>query len=164
LDGRDLSGVSQTEAAQIRNRDIGFVFQAFHLLPRLEAWENVALPLIYRGATRAEQRERAIEALHRVGLADRARNKPAELSGGQRQRVAIARALVGTPRIVLADEPTGSLDSLAAAEVIDLFDALVAELGVTLVVVTHDPSVADRCQRQVALLDGRVVRDSARSA
>jgi len=164
LDGRDLASISQTEAAQIRNREIGFVFQAFHLLPRLEAWENVALPLVYRGAARPEQHERAIEALGRVGLADRARNRPSELSGGQRQRVAIARALVGTPRILLADEPTGSLDSLAAAEVIGLFDSLVADLGVTLIMVTHDPSVADRCQRQVALLDGRVVRDSARAA
>jgi putative ABC transport system ATP-binding protein len=161
LHGQDVGQLSKAESAKIRNANIGFIFQAFHLLPRLTASENVALPLLYRGL--GEQREhsaRVIEALTMVGLSDRAQSKPDELSGGQRQRVAIARALVGEPSFLLADEPTGSLDSKTAATIMDLFGRLNAELGLTIIMVTHDAGLAAECGRQIELLDGRIVRDT----
>jgi putative ABC transport system ATP-binding protein len=158
LGGRLVSGLSQLELARIRNREIGFVFQAFALLPRLSALANVEMPLVYAGVGMVERHRRAREALERVGLGDRARHRPTELSGGQRQRVAIARALVTGPRLLLADEPTGNLDSGTGAEILALFDAL-HHAGNTLVLVTHERAVADRAGRTIELRDGLVVRD-----
>lgn len=160
LDGRDVSRLPPAEAARVRNADIGFVFQTFHLLPRLAAWENVALPLFYRGVPRADREIMALAGLERVGLADKAASTPVQLSGGQRQRVAIARALIGKPKLLLADEPTGSLDSRNAASIMELFVELNAELGVTTILVTHDLGLAARCPRRIELLDGRIVRDT----
>ena len=160
LRDRSLGGLSRAAAAQVRNAEIGFVFQSFHLLPRLCAWENVALPLTYRGLDRAEQRAMALEALDHVGLAEKSASRPDELSGGQRQRVAIARALVGNPSLLLADEPTGSLDSRSAASIMGLFATLNARVGVTVIMVTHDLGLAAACRRRIELLDGRVVGDS----
>lgn len=159
--GRDVSQLSKMESARVRNANIGFIFQAFHLLPRLTAQENVALPLLYRGLEEREQWARALEALEMIGLADKAQSKPDELSGGQRQRVAIARALVGEPSFLLADEPTGSLDSKMAAAIMDLFVRLNGELGLTIIMVTHDAGLAGQCRRQIELLDGRIVGDTA---
>ncbi len=156
-----LAAARRTKAARLRNRLIGFVFQSFHLLPRLTAWQNVALPLQYRGVPRDRQREAAEAMLARVGLADRTGHLPGQLSGGQSQRVAIARALVGEPRLLLADEPTGSLDSNTAQDVMALLAALNAELGVTIVMVTHDRDLAAACPRQIALRDGRVLGGGA---
>ena len=147
------------ELARQRNRCIGFVFQSFHLLPRLNAWANVAQPLVYRGVPRAARRAAAHEALRRVGLEHRADHKPSELSGGQRQRVAMARALVGTPRLVLADEPTGNLDSATADGVLHLLETLNREEGITMIVVTHEAEVAARCRRVIRLHDGRIVEN-----
>ena len=161
LDGAPIEAVSPEAAARLRNRLLGFVFQAFHLLPRLRAWENVALPLLYAGTPRAERRPMALAMLAQVGLAARAEHRPAELSGGERQRVAIARALVMRPKLVLADEPTGSLDSVNAAEVMTLLRELNRSLGVTVLMVTHDRDLAGRCDRRIELLDGRIVADSA---
>jgi putative ABC transport system ATP-binding protein len=158
LDGTPVQHFGEAELARVRNTCIGFVFQNFHLMPRMNAWENVAHPLIYRGIAPGERRRRAEAALARVGLADRTGHRPSELSGGQRQRVAIARALVGEPRLLLADEPTGNLDSRTALEIVELLAALNAQ-GMTLVVVTHESSIAERCQRVVRLHDGRVVED-----
>jgi putative ABC transport system ATP-binding protein len=146
--------------AAIRNQEIGFVFQTFNLLPRTSALENVELPLVYSGMGRRERRERALEALQKVGLGDRVDHRPNELSGGQRQRVAIARALVNSPSILLADEPTGNLDSATSAEIMDLFDELSAA-GNTIVLVTHEPDIAARCRRQLVLRDGKVLSDHA---
>lgn len=157
IDGEPVTGCSAHESARLRNRLIGFVFQSFQLLPRLTAWQNVALPLQYRGVPRAAQRDAAEAMLARVGLADRAGHLPGQLSGGQSQRVAIARALVGAPRLLLADEPTGSLDSSTAQEVMALLAGLNAELGVTIVMVTHDRDLAAACPRQIAVRDGRVL-------
>lgn len=159
LHGEDLSQISQAQSAAIRNRSIGFVFQSFELLPRLAAWENVALPLLYRGISKPNRKGPALDLLREVGLADRAGHKPAELSGGQRQRVAIARALVGQPSLILADEPTGSLDSATASEMMKLFADLNRRLGVTIVMITHDPAIAARCNRRIDILDGRIVGD-----
>jgi len=145
--------------AAIRNKEIGFVFQTFNLLPRTSALENVELPLVYAGMPRRQRREQAKEALDKVGLGDRMDHRPNELSGGQRQRVAIARALVNQPSILLADEPTGNLDSATSAEIMDLFDELSAG-GNTIVLVTHEADIARRCRRQVVLRDGRVLSDS----
>ncbi|WP_158918643.1 ABC transporter ATP-binding protein [Caulobacter sp. S45] len=162
LNGIDVSAASATQAAEIRNRTVGFVFQSFQLLPRLRAWENVALPLLYRGVAKADRRAPAHDMLRRVGLASHADHYPHTLSGGQRQRVAIARALVGEPRLILADEPTGSLDSRTAGDVLDLFQALNRSLDVTIIMVTHDQAIAARCDRQIEILDGRLVRDTRR--
>ena len=157
LDGEDVAGLRGKQLAQVRNRKVGFVFQTFNLMPRLTVEENVALPLKYRGGlTRAERRRRALALLERLGLGDRVGHRPDELSGGQRQRVAIARALIGEPAIVMADEPTGNLDSHAGANVLATFDEL-NRAGHTLILVTHDPGVASRAQRIVHISDGKVV-------
>ena len=155
LAGEDVEELDEVELAAIRNRRIGFVFQQFHLLPSLPAWRNVELPLVYTGTDRAERRERALAALAQVGLADRADHKPGELSGGQQQRVAIARALVTEPALILADEPTGNLDSVSTADVLGLLDDLHAQ-GRTIVLITHEAEVADRAERIVAIRDGQV--------
>ncbi len=163
LEGREVAALRERELASLRREQIGFVFQTFNLLPRLSALENVALPLVYRGVRRAVRRERALEALERVGLAARARHRPAEMSGGERQRVAMARALVGDPTLVLADEPTGNLDTRTGGEILALLDAVHRE-GCTVVMVTHDPSVAERAARRLALRDGRIESDTRSSA
>jgi ABC-type lipoprotein export system ATPase subunit len=155
LAGEDVSDVGDTRRAELRNRRIGFVFQSFNLLPRTSALENVAAPLLYRGVRRAARLARARETLERVGLADRVDYDPSELSGGQLQRVAIARALVGEPALLLADEPTGNLDSRSGAEVLDLFAAL-HQAGSTVLLITHDPNVAGRAQRRLVLDAGRL--------
>jgi putative ABC transport system ATP-binding protein len=157
IDGEDVSRLDGRRLARVRNRKVGFVFQTFNLMPRLSVEENVALPLKYRGGlTRGERRARARALLARLGLDDRLRHKPDELSGGQRQRVAIARALVGEPAILMADEPTGNLDSKAGATVLETFDEL-HRAGHTIVLVTHDPNVAARASRIIHIADGVVV-------
>jgi len=158
LDGEEVSGLSIDRLADIRNRKIGFVFQGFHLLPHLTVYENVELPLVYGGVPARRRRERVMELLEQVGLADRAAHRPSEISGGQAQRVAIARALAMDPAIVLADEPTGNLDTASGSDVMDLFSEL-HERGRTLVVVTHDPALARRAPRVVHIRDGLVVDD-----
>jgi putative ABC transport system ATP-binding protein len=160
LDGVDVAGLSDDALAEVRNRKIGFVFQTFNLLPRFTALANVALPLSYAGVGSRERHARAREALDQVGLGDRMGHRPAELSGGQKQRVAVARALVVQPALLLADEPTGNLDSRVGEEILELFDRLNRD-GVTLIVITHDPKVARRAVRQVEMLDGRILRDAA---
>lgn len=159
LAGENVSELTENELANIRNRRIGFVFQTFNLLPRANAFRNVELPLIYAGIGPGIRKERAIEALKAVGLGDRISHKPAELSGGQRQRVAIARALINKPSLILADEPTGNLDSATGEEILMIFDSLHAQ-GNTLIVVTHEESVAARAARVIRLLDGHVVSDT----
>ena len=158
LNGRDMSAQNGRRLARIRNAEIGFVFQSFHLLPRVTALGNVMQPLVYGGVSMRERRRLALAALTRVGLHDRATHLPPQLSGGQRQRVAIARALVTRPSVVLADEPTGNLDSSATRQVMDLLDALHRE-GQTILIVTHETDIATHCERTVELADGRVVRD-----
>jgi putative ABC transport system ATP-binding protein len=158
LDGEAVAGLDEDQLARVRNRKIGFVFQNFYLRARASALENVAQPLIYRGVAPAERNQRAREALTRVGLEHRMQHKPNELSGGQRQRVAIARALVGRPELLLADEPTGNLDSKTAIEIMTLFSELHRD-GLTLVVVTHEPEVAAYCHRVIRLHDGRIAED-----
>jgi putative ABC transport system ATP-binding protein len=165
LDGVDVSQLGDNELAQIRLRKLGFVFQGFNLLPRTDALKNVALPLFYAGLSTKERNVAAMERLKEVGLADRARHKPSELSGGQQQRVAIARALVNDPAVLLADEPTGNLDSKTSAELLALFGRLNAG-GRTIIVVTHDENVASHANRVLRVLDGLIVSDGppARSA
>jgi len=157
LDGRDVAQLSDAELTQIRRHQIGFVFQFFHLVPRLTAAENVGLPLVFAGVPRAERNRRVSEALERVDLADRATHKPNELSGGERQRTAMARATIMRPKLLLADEPTGNLDTASGKVVLDLLDELNDE-GLTLVVVTHDAAVARRADRILLLVDGRLSR------
>jgi putative ABC transport system ATP-binding protein len=158
LNGREVARMSDDELAAIRNQEIGFVFQTFNLLPRTSALQQVELPLVYSGLARKERRERAVKALEAVGLSDRMTHHPSELSGGQRQRVAVARALINDPSILLADEPTGNLDSATGAEIMSLFDVLNAK-GNTIVLVTHEEDIAAHARRIVRLLDGRIRDD-----
>jgi putative ABC transport system ATP-binding protein len=155
LDGTEVSELSSRQLARIRNEKVGFVFQSFNLLPRASIVRNVELPMLYAGVGRRERRERALAALARVGLADRAKNVPSKLSGGQRQRVAIARALVNAPAILLADEPTGNLDTKTGQEILAVFDELQTK-GHTVLIVTHDPNVAARARRIIQIVDGLV--------
>lgn len=159
LNGKDVSRMADDELADTRNVEIGFVFQQFNLLPRLTAWENVALPLIYAGASKKEREERAREMLDRVGLSERANHKPNELSGGQSQRVAIARALINNPSLILADEPTGNLDTKTSIEIMDLFGKIHAN-GNTVVLVTHEEDIAHYTHRIVKIRDGNVESDT----
>jgi putative ABC transport system ATP-binding protein len=156
LDGEDVSRLADDQMSRIRNRKIGFIFQSFNLIPDLDAFDNVDVPLRYRGLPAAERKSRIDQALELVGLSSRARHLPSQLSGGQQQRVAIARVLAGEPRLILADEPTGNLDSLMAREIMDLLDRI-NERGTTIVMVTHSPECAARSRRQIHLLDGRLL-------
>ncbi len=158
LNGEEVSRLTDDALARVRNREIGFVFQTFNLLPRATALHNVELPLVYAGVRGRERRERAAAALERVGLANRMDHRPNELSGGQRQRVAIARALVNQPSILLADEPTGNLDSVTSEEIMAVFEALHAA-GQTVIMVTHEPDIAARADRRIVLRDGRIESD-----
>lgn len=158
LDGIDVFKSSEEELCNIRNLKIGFVFQAFNLLPKLTAKENVELPLMYSGESKKEREKKAIEVLEKVGLKDRIHHKPNELSGGQKQRVAIARALVNNPSIILADEPTGNLDSVSEGEVMNLFKKL-NSLGKTIIIVSHEPEIAKFCKRIILFKDGEIIRD-----
>jgi putative ABC transport system ATP-binding protein len=160
LDGRELSELRDDELAAIRNMRIGFVFQKFNLLPRATALDNVALPLVYAGNGRRQRRDAAAHALELVDLGTRKHHKPTELSGGQQQRVAIARALVNDPSIILADEPTGNLDTRTGEEVMDLFRDLHRKQGITLIVVTHSPEIAAQCQRVIRIRDGLIESDT----
>ena len=160
LNGREVAAMSGDDLARVRNQEIGFIFQSFHLLPRASALDNVAQPLIYRGVPLRERLALAEQALSRVGLGARLHHRPNELSGGQRQRVAIARALVGKPSILLADEPTGNLDSATSLEIMDLIREVHQE-GQTVIIVTHEPEIAEQCQRVVRLRDGKVMSDTA---
>ncbi len=155
LDGRPIGNYGERQLARIRNKNIGFVFQGFNLLPKLTALENVELPLVYQNLSRSARKKQAMKALEQVGLADRVRHRPNELSGGQQQRVAVARALAGSPSMILADEPTGNLDSKTGREILELFHEL-HQRGNTIVLITHDASVAAQAQRQVLLEDGRI--------
>ncbi len=163
LNGHDVSHLTENELAEIRNKEIGFVFQTFNLLPRASALDNVALPLIYAGYGRSEREEKALQALANVGLADRAHHRPNELSGGQRQRVAIARALVNNPSIILADEPTGNLDSKTSYDIMDLFQQL-HDQGNTIIMVTHEDDIAHYSHRIVRLRDGLIESDEPNEA
>jgi len=163
LNGTNVGEMSEVELAQARNREIGFVFQSFNLLSRASALKNVMQPLVYRGVPRAERKRIATEALERVGLGDRMHHQPNELSGGQRQRVAISRALVGNPAILLADEPTGNLDSKTSQEIMALIDQLHKD-GQTIIMVTHEPDIAAHCDRVIQLEDGKIHSDIRKQA
>jgi len=156
FDGADVSRLSDNQLAEMRNKKVGFVFQTYNLLPRASALSNVELPLIYSGS--GQKRKRTMEALERVGLVARAKHKPTELSGGEQQRVAIARALVNNPALILADEPTGNLDTVATAEIVSIFQQLNQD-GITVVIVTHEMDIAEQTQRIIRLLDGKVISD-----
>jgi putative ABC transport system ATP-binding protein len=157
LDGAEVSRLSDSQLAEVRNKKIGFVFQTFNLIPRTSALVNVELPLLYGNGN--NRRKRALESLERVGLIERAQHKPNELSGGEQQRVAIARALVNNPAIILADEPTGNLDTHASQEIMDILEGLNRDDGITVVLVTHEPEVADRTRRAITLRDGQIIDD-----
>ncbi|KAA5537449.1 ABC transporter ATP-binding protein [Taibaiella lutea] len=158
LNGKDVSRMADDELAKVRNAEIGFVFQQFNLMPRLTAWENVAMPLIYAGISKNERNDRAHDMLKQVGLEERSHHKPNELSGGQCQRVAIARALINKPSIILADEPTGNLDSKTSIEIMDLFSSIQAA-GNTVILVTHEEDIAEHAKRIVRIKDGLVEKD-----
>lgn len=158
LNGKDVSKMNENELAEVRNKEVGFVFQTFNLMPRYTALENVALPLVYAGVSKVERMHRAKEVLERVGLGDRVKHKPNELSGGQRQRVAIARALVNHPSIILADEPTGNLDSKTSVEIMRLFGQI-HQMGNTVIIVTHEEEIAEYAHRIIRLKDGRIMED-----
>jgi putative ABC transport system ATP-binding protein len=158
LDGRDVSQLSGFQLAAIRNQKIGFVFQTFNLLPKASLLRNVELPLLYAGVSGSERKQIALEALRKVSLAERAKHRPSELSGGQRQRAAIARAIVNGPSLILADEPTGNLDTKTGLEILGIFDEMNAR-GETIVIVTHDPRIAERCSRIVQIVDGLIEDD-----
>ena len=159
LDGQDVSEMSKDERADIRSRNIGFVFQGFNLLSRTSALENVELPMLYAGVSSAQRHQRAMESLAAVGLAGREQNHPNQLSGGQQQRVAVARALVNDPALILADEPTGNLDSRTSVEVMEIFQRLNRERGITLVLVTHETDIAQYAQRVIVFKDGKIKKD-----
>jgi putative ABC transport system ATP-binding protein len=163
LDGESVGAMTGTQLATVRNHKIGFIFQSFNLLPRVDALHNVMQPLVYQRVNYKKRKQRAMDMLDRVGLSKRMGHQPNELSGGQRQRVAIARALVTEPSILLADEPTGNLDSATTHDILDLFDQLHNE-GQTIIMVTHEPDIAERCHRQIRLTDGKVVSDTLSSA
>jgi putative ABC transport system ATP-binding protein len=163
LGGDDVDDMDEIDLAAIRNEQIGFVFQGFNLMPALSAWRNVEVPMMYARVPKEERRQRAVRALERVGLGSRLENRPGELSGGQQQRVAVARALVGEPTIILADEPTGNLDSVSTADVLTLFDELHAA-GRTIVLITHELEVAQRARRIVWVRDGEILRDEVNAA
>ena len=158
LDGKDVSSMNDNELAEIRNKKLGFIFQQYNLIPKLNVLQNVELPLLYAGLSEKEQKKRALISLERVGLADKAKNLPSQLSGGQQQRVSIARALAGDPSIILADEPTGALDSKTGKEVLDFLKKLHSE-GNTIVLITHDNSIAAQAKRVVRVADGKIVYD-----
>jgi len=157
LDNAEVSYTNDDALSEIRNQRIGFVFQQYFLLSRLTALENVALPLVYRGDTGQNSHDRCMELLKRVGMDERAHHRPNELSGGQQQRVAIARALVGSPSLILADEPTGALDTQVGGEIMELFKTLNAEEGITVIIITHDPGIARQCKRVAVMKDGMIV-------
>lgn len=159
LNGTDVSNMDDNELSEVRNREIGFIFQSFNLLPRYNAMENVALPLIYSGIPRSEREQRAVEALNNVGLGDRTEHRPSELSGGQRQRVAIARALINKPSIVLADEPTGNLDTKTSIDIMQLFEQIYKS-GNTVIIVTHEEDIANYARRIIRLRDGKIESDT----
>jgi len=159
LDGIPTHTLGDADLAYVRNQKIGFVFQNFNLLPRMTAWQNVALPLAYAGEGRSDRRRKAEEALDRVGLSPRRDHRPSELSGGERQRVAIARALVNRPSILLADEPTGNLDQRVGAEIVGMFEALNRDTGVTVILVTHDLGLSGRARRRIRIVDGLIEQD-----
>jgi len=163
LEGREISNVSANERARIRNSRIGFVFQAFNLLPRFTILQNVELPLVYGGIHRRERRRKAMEMIERVGLTDRIEHEPQQLSGGQRQRAAIARALVNDPAIIFADEPTGNLDTRTGEQILELFEELNGQ-GRTIITVTHDHDIAERSSRQIMIRDGLIVADRQQTA
>jgi putative ABC transport system ATP-binding protein len=163
FDGRDVTDLSDDELAAVRRHSIGFIFQAFHLVPRLNARQNVELPLTLAGRTPAARLEAVDRALAATGLSDRAGHRPQELSGGERQRVAIARAIVTRPALILADEPTGNLDTASGAQVVELLESLRSDEGATLIVVTHDPDLGRRAERQIRIVDGSIARDVAAS-
>ena len=158
LNNKDVSNLSDDELAYIRNKEIGFVFQSFNLLPRMSILENVELPMLYSGVSKKERRSKALEALDKVGLTDRIRHKPNEISGGQRQRVAIARAIVNNPSVIMADEPTGNLDSKSSLDIMGIFQQLNEE-GATIIMVTHEPDIAQYAKRIVRVRDGKIVSD-----
>jgi len=158
LNGTNVAQLPESRLAEIRNREIGFIFQSFNLLPRASALHNVMQPLIYRGFSLSARKEKAQQALAKVNLSERAHHLPNELSGGQRQRVAIARALVTEPSILLADEPTGNLDSQTTVDIMKLFDQLHSE-GQTIIMVTHEPDIAAHCQRTITMKDGKIIKD-----
>lgn len=159
LNGKDVSKFTDKELAFIRNKEIGFVFQAFNLLPRMTILENVELPMVYSGIPRSERRKKALSALDRVGLLDRIKHKPNEISGGQKQRVAIARAIVNNPSVIMADEPTGNLDSKSSVEIMKIFQDLNSE-GATIIMVTHEPDIAQYTKRIVKFRDGEIIEDA----